>query len=107
MEYSFQSRVTYITDKDVAKLKRKLRERVKDGKKTKSGDKVWVEIEQEEFIGGQLRKRTFYKKREVIRKYRNLVEVQSIGTKRTTLSYKDILINELKQKNKMYEGSVG
>ena len=106
MEYSFQNNLECITDKDVARTKKGLRERIKREGKTISGDKVWVEVEQEEFIGGQFRKRIAYKKREVIKKYRNLVEVQSTDTRRVTLSYKEILINDLKRKKKMYEGSM-
>ena len=68
MEYSFQNRFTYITEKDVARIKKELRERTERDGKAVAGDKVWVEVEQEEFIGGQFRKRITYKKREVIKK---------------------------------------
>ena len=96
MEYVFPSRRVAITEKEVRDLKRTLR----------IGDRVWIEIETEEFIGEKLCKRTFYKKRKVVKKYPNLVEVQTGSTKRVTLTYKDILVNDIKRKQKSDEGSL-
>lgn len=97
MEYSFSSKSAEITKKDVQNLKHTLR----------IGDKVWIEVETEVFIDDKLCKRTTYKKRKVVKMFRNLVEVQYGSTKRMTLTYKDILVNDLKRKQKSYEGSMG
>lgn len=96
MEYSFSSKSAEITKKDVQNLKHTLR----------IGDKVWIEVETEVFIDDKLCKRTTYKKRKVVKKFQNLVEVQYGSTKRMTLTYKDILVNDLKRKQKSYEGSM-
>lgn len=90
MEYTFASREAKITKKDVDKLKKTLQ----------IGDMVWIEIESEEFVEDVLRKRITYKKRKVVKKGRNLVEIQTGSTKRVTITYKDILINDLKRKQK-------
>lgn len=97
MDYVFQNVKSEITDEDVRNLKRKLR----------IGDRVWVEMESEELVNGALRKKITFKKRKVVKKYPNLVEVQTGSTKRVTLTYKDILVNDLKRKQKSDEGKLG
>lgn len=97
MDYVYQNVKSEITDKDVRELKRKLR----------IGDRVWVEMETEEMVNGALRKKITFKKRKIVKKYPNLVEVQTGSTKRVTLTYKDILVNDLKRKQKSDEGKLG
>lgn len=95
-KFGFWDARAKITKRDVEELKKNLR----------IGDTVWVEIETEEFIGGALRKKVVYKKRRVVKKYRNLVEVQTGSSRRLTLTYIDILVNDLKRKRKADEGSM-
>lgn len=96
MDYVFQSRGAAITKSDVQKLKRSLR----------IGDRVWIEIEAEVFVGDKLCKRTTYKKRKVVKKFPHVVEVQTGSTKRETLTYEDILVNDIKRKQKADERSL-
>lgn len=94
--FSFVDERAKIKKRDVRELKKNL----------KVGDTVWVEIETESFENGNLHKKVALKKRKVVKKYRNLVEVQTGSTRRVTLTYIDILVNDLKRKNK-HEGSMG
>ena len=96
MIYNFKSRDAAITKEDIQNLKRTLR----------IGDSVWIEIEKETFEDGILRKRIVYRKRKVVKKFPHVVEVQSGSTKRVTLTYKDILVNDIKRKQKEDERSM-
>lgn len=87
MNFKCQRRSAWITEEDVRNLRDEIHE----------GDCVLIGVENEEFIGGRIRIRTQLKKAVVKAKYRNLVEIEAKGPKRQTVTYKEILVNELRR----------
>ena len=96
MEYTFSSREVAINKKDVEHLKRTLR----------VGDRVWIELEAEVMVNGKLCKRSVFKKRKVVKMFPHIVEVQTGSTKRETLKWEDILVNDILRKQKPDERSM-
>lgn len=81
-------RAVWINKEDIEKLKEKLR----------IGDMVRYEQEEEVMERGNIFRRIRRKKGRVIAKYPHLVEVQGTGTKRITVTYKDLLMREAQRK---------
>ena len=92
-----QRQVGWITEDDVRNLREELH----------PGDYVLVNVEKEDDSGDQVQIKTQIKKEQVVAKYPHLVVVTGAGTKIHTITYKEILMNELKRMRRRNERRMG
>lgn len=96
-ELKGQGRSVWITKEDISNLKDELQ----------VGDYVQVVTEREKNVDGKLVVKKRRSKEIVIAKYPHQVEVTTRGPKRVTVTYKDILLNELERMRRTNEGCMG
>lgn len=96
VNYKAKRKKKRLTAEDIEELKNRLQ----------IGDTVWIEAEEKGDFGEDVRGTHRLIKAKVVKKYRNLVEINGGGTRKKTATYKEILMGKMK-KRKEHEEAVG